>query len=1105
MSESGFEYVLVEEPLITQLVSMGWRHERGSTTVAVEPKDAGGSLRDSFAEPVLERLLRRKLRELNRDAHGVEWLDKVRASQAVNALTRLPSTTLLEANTLSTDLLLTGFSVDGLPGWDSGREQRVQYIDWAHPERNDFLVVSQFRMDVIGTSGQKSVIPDLVLFVNGIPLVVVECKKPTMHGGSISQAIDQLRRYSNQRGAKTHREGSEPLFRTVQLTVATTGDKAMLGTYTSHADHYTVWRDPYPLAKVDLAVELGKNKDALWAQDILAAGVLRPGQLLDIVKNFVVFMDVATDEGGSRRVKIAPRYQQYRAVNRAVQRLLTGKTRLQDGKDDRRGGIVWHTQGSGKSLTMVFLVRKMRSTAGLSQFKIVLVTDRTQLQTQLSKTVELTSEKSDVVKRSIGVPAVLRKKGAGLAFVMLQKQIDAAKVKQAAAVDALTHDRAVGWGQLNSSESVLILVDEAHRSHGSKLHQNLMASLPNAARIGFTGTPIIMRAKDRTTDIFGTFIDEYRLADAEEDGAIVPIVYEGRIATAAIVDAEDLDDAFASYFPELTEEEYDKLQQRYATTSDVLSADSLILKKARDMLAHYVSNVMPNGFKGQVVAHSRKVAVRYRDALLQARDELVAEAERLSPAVLEKPAERLTSKQAIAVAAHRQKVLLKAIDFVPVISGDNNDDEETAQWTDEKGHEDVVERFLKAFPDKLAHGEKPVAFLIVRTMLLTGFDAPIEQVMYLDRKIKEADLLQAIARVNRIADGKVAGFLVDYAGISKHLQAAMDAYAAEDAEGAPTDFSAEIARLEPRRIRIRMLFTERGVTPTGAEQTVEECVQLLDDDELRSQFDSALRKFLTSVETVMPRREAKSYLADARLYSLISTWARARYQDSGDFDASLYGEKVRELIDEHITALGVKQVIPPRQLTAGDFPHKVEELPGAKAQASTMEHAIRRHIEVNIGGDPAEYTKLRERLEEILRHYADQWEQQVMLFKDLVIKVVAVHEGSSDHGDQRLAARSPLERALYGEMVSEAVTDGVLTEQMHDRLIGVADKIEDEAVKHVRKKNFWSNPVAQGDLRAAIFRLLINLDVAEPSQVDHLADSLLDILGHHRQALQRSN
>ncbi|CAM5595159.1 hypothetical protein SVIOM74S_09843 [Streptomyces violarus] len=380
---------------------------RGSTPGAAEPKDPGASLRESFAEPVLERLLQHKLRQLNLDARGSEWLDKERISQAVNALTRLSSTTLLDANTVSTDLLVTGTTVDGLPGWDSGRDQRVQYIDWTHPERNDFLVVSQFRMDVPGTSARMSSSRTWCcsstafrwwsLSAKSLPcMAVLSPQRSTSCAATLTSA-----------GPRRTAEGSEPLFRTVQLTVATTGDKAMLGTYTSHADHYSVWRDPYPLTKAELATERGKKKDALWAQEILAAGVLRPAQLLDIVKNFVIFMDVATDGGGTRRVKIAPRYQQYRAVNRAVRRLLTGKTKQQDGKDDRRGGIVWHTQGSGKSLTMVFLVRKMRSTPGLSQFKIVLVTDRTQLQTQLSKTAVLTGEKPDVVKRSAGVPATL--------------------------------------------------------------------------------------------------------------------------------------------------------------------------------------------------------------------------------------------------------------------------------------------------------------------------------------------------------------------------------------------------------------------------------------------------------------------------------------------------------------------------------------------------------------------------------------------------------------------------------------------------------------------------------------------------------------------------
>ncbi|WP_405160868.1 HsdR family type I site-specific deoxyribonuclease [Nocardia sp. NBC_01499] len=1102
MSESGYEYVLVEQPLIAQLESMRWRHVRGSVPGAAVPTSPERSFRKSFAEPVLEENLRRQLRRLNLDPNGNEWLDEPRIVQVVNQVTRIGASSLLEANSAATERLVSGVTVAGRAGWDSGREQRVNFIDWERPERNEFLVISQFRMDVPGTSGAKYVVPDLVLFVNGIPLVVIECKKPAHQQGKISQAIRQLRRYANQRGAVTP-EGNEALFRTTQLTIATTGDRAMYGTYTAGPDHYAVWRDPHPQTHGELATDLGKSADAVTAQEVLVAGMLRPAQLLDIVRNFVVFMEIDTADGGTRRVKIAPRYQQYRAVCRAVDRLKNGETKNQDGRTDRRGGIVWHTQGSGKSLTMVFLVRKMRSTPGLSQFRIVVVTDRKQLQEQLAETAALTGEKPVEVKRSKGVPAALAKEGAGLVFVMIHKQVDPQKVKQAEVSDTLAHDRAPGWGLLNDSDSVLILVDEAHRSHGSKLHLNLMESLPNAARIGFTGTPIIMREKNRTTGIFGEFIDKYRLAEAEEDGAIVPIIYEGRIAKSALVDAEDLDEAFAEEFPELTDEQYEELQKKYATRADVLSADSLILKKARDMLRHYVANVMPNGFKAQVVAYSRKIAVRYRDALIKARDELVAEAERLPMSVLEKPAEQLTARQAVVRAAHRQRELLKAIDFVPVISGDNNDDQDTARWTDENNHKEVIEEFRRPFPLEPNEGEKPVAVLIVRTMLLTGFDAPLEQVMYLDRRIKEADLLQAIARVNRTADGKRAGFVVDYAGVSRHLSAAMKAYAADDAEGAPTDLSAEIARLEPRRDRLRMLFTEGGVTPADTREAIEGCVQLLEVDELRAQFDSALRKLLATVDLVMPREDAKPFLGDARLYALISTWARSRYEEQSDFDASLYGEKVRDLIDRHITALDVRQVIPPSQITADDFKAKVETLPGAKAQASTMEHAIRRHIEVHFNEDPAEYRKLRERLEEILRDYAQQWEQQVSLFRQLVEETVDVHEGTSEQADEKLSSLSRMELALYKMLIDTTITDAVVLDETRDYLLSVTRKIEETTVQESRKKDFWINDVHQDDLRKAIVRLLIKYQVTEPRAARHVADGLVAIIHHHRHTLQR--
>ncbi|WP_435244456.1 type I restriction endonuclease subunit R [Streptomyces sioyaensis] len=1102
MSDSGYEFVLVESPLIGQLEGMGWQHQRGGPTGPAEPSDPKTSFRTSFAESVLDGILRKQLRKLNLNPTDNEWLDDGRITQAVSALTRLGATSLLEANSEATQLLLDGTVVDGVKGWDGGRGQRVKFIDFAHPERNHFLAISQFRLYVPGTSGKRSVIPDVVLFVNGIPLVVIECKKPTFHGGSMAQAIEQLRRYANQRGA-TMPEGNEKLFHTTQLTVATCGNQALLGTFTSGPGHYAVWRDPYPVTKPELASMLGKSEAAVSEQDVLAAGVLHPRRLLDIVRNFVVFMEVAADDGSSRRAKIAPRYQQYRAVCKSVDRLLSGKTLAEDGDSDRRGGIIWHTQGSGKSLTMVFLVRKMRSTPGLGHFKVVLITDRTQLQKQLSETAKLADEKPDVVKRSKGVPGVLSRKGPGMVFVMIQKQVDATKTKGSG--DTLAHDRSPGWDLLNDDESILILVDEAHRSQGSALHQNLMDSLPNAARIGFTGTPIIMREKNRTTNIFGQFIDKYRLKEAEEDGAIVPIVYEGRIAKGAITEAEDLEDAIAQYFPELTDEEYDRLQERYATTSDVLAADSLVRKKARDMLAHYVSGVMPNGFKAQVVAHTRRVAVRYRDALRAARAELVAEAEKLSDVVLAKEPEKLKGRQAVQVAARRQLDLLKAIDFVPVISGGQNDTEDLAAWTDSVDQEATIDRFREAFPEQLSEGDKPVAFLIVRTMLLTGFDAPIEQAMYLDRRIKEAELLQAVARVNRVADRKTRGFVVDYAGVSKHLQAAMEAYAAEDAEGRPVDLAVEIAKLEPRRGRLKMLFTDRGVTPADDPISIEACIELLADEDLRDKFEVALRKFLTSVETVMPRKEAKPFLADVRLYALLAKWTRARYREAGEFDPSPYGEQVRELIDRHVIALGVSQVIPPAEITAQDFVAKVEALPGAKAQASEMQHAIRHHIDLYFNQDPAEYAKLRERLEKILEEHAEQWEQQVLLFQTLVDEAIQVHEYGSSSGDATLGKLSKLEQALYGAIAEEVLTDGIVPEVTRDLFISVVTDIEDLAFDRTRKKNFWNNQVARSDFQKAIVGVLVTAEVGEAHHAAHLADKLFEIVSHRRHELQRSH
>ncbi|MGB0126987.1 MAG: HsdR family type I site-specific deoxyribonuclease, partial [Rhodocyclaceae bacterium] len=746
----NWELETVEKPFVEQLLAMGWHHVEGDLD---DPAHTG---RTSFTEVFQETTLRRQLHGLNlRD--GQPWLDDERLTQAIGALTRLPGHRLMEASRAATELLLGGITVEGLPGWDGGRGQTIHYIDWEHPERNAFTVISQYRVDCPPgyTRGKAFIVPDLVLLVNGMPLVVVECKSPSVPE-PLTEAVDQLRRYSNQRraaGEVDDNEGNEPLFHTNQLLIATSFDEARVGSVGAAFRHYAAWKTvmgPEAAIEAEVAAELGKpaGKPLLAEQERLVAGLLRPAHLLDVVRHFTLFM---TAEG--QTVKSICRYQQYRAVTRAVHRLRTGKTRRQDGEHDRRGGIVWHTQGSGKSLTMVFLMRKLRTDPLLRRFKVVVVTDRTDLESQLSETATLTGQNVLRATSADDLKRHLRRPGPDVVFGMIQKQRGDAAGEPGLTREDLPKTVArepvpppYTADVLNEEEAILVLVDEAHRSQAGDLQAALQAGLPNCARIGFTGTPILMGERKRTHEIFGEFIDRYTIREAEADGAIVPILYEGRTAYGAVKDGASLDELFEDLFREHTPEELEAIKRKYATRGQIFEAPDLIRDKARDMLRHYVTHILPNGFKAQVVAYSRLAVVRYLDAFAAARDELLAQAEALSAEDKAMDDEALCQRPPgvqARVQAWRYRDLLARIVFAPVISGSNNDDPAWKVWTDEAAQKDRIERFKKPLRHPDAGKADPLAFLIVKSMLLTGFDAPIEGVMYLDRPIREAELLQA--------------------------------------------------------------------------------------------------------------------------------------------------------------------------------------------------------------------------------------------------------------------------------------------------------------------------------------------------------------------------
>lgn len=1110
---SGPEYTDVEKRFIEQLTAQGWDHIEGSVD---DPEVTG---RNDFAQVIQEEVLREKVYQINR-RDGQPWLDEERLSQAVGALTRIPASGLLEASERATGLLLDGIAVDGLPDWDGGRNQTIQYIDLDDPANNRFTVINQFKVKCPPghDTGQGHIIPDLVLLVNGIPLVVIECKGRTVPEG-MSEAIDQLRRYANRRkadGEVTDNEGAPALFHTNQLCIATNFDDARMGTISAAFEHYLNWKTVAPRSEAEVAEELDVGE--LSSQQRLAAGVLTRPNLLDIIRHYCLFMTM-----GGQRIKVACRYQQYRAVTAARERLKHGKTRAEDGELDRRGGIIWHTQGSGKSLTMVFLVRAIRTDPALRRFKVVVVTDRKDLQDQLSETASLSGETVRVARHTQGLKSLLQRDAPELVFATIQKYREPETANEADTKktdEQQTHypnqSEALEWGGrdaaepdpdpepdpvpaprssqpfevLNTSRDILVMVDEAHRTQAGDLHANLLRALPNCARIGFTGTPILMGDKKRTHDIFGDYIDRYTIKESEQDGATVPVLYEGRTAEGAVKEGASLDALFEDLFRERTSEELEAIKKKYATKGQLLEAPKLIEEKARDMVRHYVRHILPNAFKAQVVAYSRRAAVRYQAELEAARDALLAEADALGAedkalddtALLQRP-----PQVQAAVQAWRHRDLLARLEFAAVISGNHNDPSEWARWSDRAAVDQHIKRFKRPLEHEDPDKADPLAFLVVKSMLLTGFDAPIEAVMYLDRPIREAELLQAVARVNRTGYGKQSGIVVDYYGVANHLKEALAAYSDEDVEGALQSIKDELPILRDRHLRAVDVLRSQGVDDLSA---VEDAVQALADERVRAEFTVKLKQFNQSLDEVLPRPEGLEFVDDAKRLAHIHALARARYKDTPEIGKDV-GGKVRQLIDEYVISLGIDPKIPPVQLTDAEFEQHVSRQASDRAKASEMEHAVRSHVRKHMDEDPVKYGKLSERLKELLEQLDGQWDEQIQALRDLIDQI---REGEPVEGEQlpdMPASHQPFLRQLI-----EARCGGETPfSDMMSALMDATAEIVAIITEELQIPEFWkpSHITDQERLRSRLFQELFNRKVVPRSKAEATADKLLEL------------
>ena len=771
------EYFHVEKPFLDQLAALGWTLvDQGHGFIPSEP---GKSLRASFREWILPDVFRDAVRSINRTDRGKTWLTNRQLDDLRDQLIRQPNRTLLEANETAHALLFKA-QVD-VNELTSENDPVVRLIDFTHPERNQFHAINQFRIDTPGCV-KTCIIPDIVLFVNGIPLVVIEAKISDANlANPLHAAFTQLLRYRNGRPETIQaglREGEPRLFYTNLLLIRTSGEKAEFGTITSGSEHFYAWKDIWPEAHRKYEPPLGVERE----QERLVQGLLPPATLLELLRTCTVFKD--TDAG--QRVKIICRYQQYRAARKIVDRIRNGKT------PQSRSGVIWHTQGSGKSLTMVFVARMLRAASDLEDFKIILVNDRVNLEKQLAGTAKLIGAKVNVIQNSTELRKHLATSASDVNMVMVHKFLERdeslpstvvkALAKQGknagkAAKDALmlaesgAEYRRIpsskSFGIVNSSERILLMIDEAHRTQGSSaekvgLSDNLFEAFPNATRIAFTGTPLLteLHEEKATVKRFGEYIDKYKLMDAVHDGTTLQILYEGRTAETALKDKHGFDTKFEDLFRERSNEEILAIKKKYGATGDLLEAENRIGAIARNFVEHYIDNILPDGFKAQVVCHSKVAAIRYQKAIRKSLRERIAREKAQA-----KPNEQLIERVAF----------LKAV--VVVSSDPTNELAVITEARKEAKRWNAVENFCKPFdfddPDKEYTG---IAFLIVCDMLLTGFDAPVEQVMYIDKKLQEHSLLQAIARVNRVAKNKHRGFIVNYIGLANHLEEALKVY-----------------------------------------------------------------------------------------------------------------------------------------------------------------------------------------------------------------------------------------------------------------------------------------------------------------------------------------
>jgi type I restriction enzyme, R subunit len=1018
----------VEKPLLDQLAGLGWQ------IIDLEmQQDPSESHRETFSQVALLPILRQQLQIIN------PWLQSDQTEEVITKITAsFSSTALLENNREFFNILQDNTSV-AENRTTQAKSPTVKIIDFDRPSNNHFLAICQFKVRILGT--ENHIIPDIVLFLNGLPVVLIECKSPKSQD-PIPSAIDQLMRYSEQRGASG--EGNQPLFYYNQFIIATCRTQAKFGTLTTHTEKYFYrWADPFPRTLQDLDHGSSSPND----QQRLVAGMLDPANLLEIIRNFTLF---STNDKGET-IKIVGRYQQFRAVKKAIAKLRNGNTPRE------RSGIIWHTQGSGKSLTMMFMVRAMYCDPQLCQWKVVFITDRTQLEDQLGETGQAIGFTVKPANNIAELKTLLRSDTSDLVMGMIHKFQE--------------RDLQEIFPELNRSPNILIMTDEAHRSQYSLLGANLDKALPLASRIGYTGTPI-----DKTEKVFGDYIDKYTMRQAIEDGVTLEIIYEGRTHNAEIPDQPGMDAAFEDVFSDYN------LQQRmqilgYGSRDAYLEADSTIEAKSKDIIEHYRTAILPNGYKAQVVATSREAATRYKTHLDQAIIDAIAHLEQSDP-------------------QNRDLDRLRILKTDVVISGGNNDLPHLKQYSNPTRHEAVIKSFKQPFEAEDPGTNGDIGILIVNNMLLTGFDAPVEQVMYLDKVIREHNLLQAIARVNRVGGvDKDKGFVIDYVGIGHHLRAAIDNYddrEQKEIEDAITSPEEEIRQLDHDNRTVLSLLEKYGLTDLT---DTDAYYDLFYDEDIRFEFMLAFKKLTRSLNLVFPAKEALDYLADYQALTAIQVQAGSHFRDSR---MSMKGipPKLRAITDKFLHSQGIDEKVKPISILDDDFERQVGKHPRTKTKAAAVEHAIRDHIDIELDDDPELQASFAAALSAILADFKDNWEK---IYEELEKLRQRIKEADNE---PTYGLHKKKQMPFFRMFQKECYLDAPLDEEAISHLVSLTKEVFTSVERELELVGFWESVPAQNKLRAEIQEIFLSKDF---NKIPTLAKSRQSIISRVMEIVKKNN